>query len=68
MFGRDVHFSRADESLAFQREPIVESIAASPEIAGAAPQSWQPDHILQDFQEFLEQLDDLNGILDIEPS
>ena len=64
MFGRDVYFSRADESLAFQRE----SIAASPEIAGAAPQSWQPDHILQDFQEFLEQLDDLNGILDIEPS
>ena len=37
-----------------------------PAVAGAIPHPWRPEHILQDFQEFLENLDSLNDTLELE--
>jgi hypothetical protein len=57
-FGRGVDFS-PEKSLAL----LMENPAAPPEITGAIPHPWQPDHILEDFQEFWENLDSLNEML-----
>ena len=57
-FDQDVGFS-LEKSLAL----LMENPAAPTEIAGAIPHPWEPDHILEDFQEFWEHLDSLNEML-----
>jgi hypothetical protein len=54
-FGRDVGFS-----------PLVlhmDSPAVEPQVAEAIPHPWQPESIMEDFQEFWKNLDALNDML-----
>ena len=60
-FGRDAGLS-PEQSLALHMEQGRVDSA----VAGAIPHPWRPEHILQDFQEFLENLDSLNDILELE--
>ena len=55
-FGREVGFSPDN--------PLAVNPAVTPEVADAIPPSWQPDNILEDFQEFWENLDSINEMLD----
>ena len=57
-FGRDVSLLPR-ESLELHMEPGV----VDPALTGAIPQPWQPSHIMQDFEQFWEHLDTLNGSL-----
>jgi hypothetical protein len=57
-FGRDVGLP-PEKCLALH----MENPAVSPEIARAIPHPWQPEHILEEFQEFWESLDTLNETL-----
>ena len=59
-FGRDVGLS-PDKYLALH---MVQNPAVLSEIASASPDPWQPENILTDFQEFCENLDSINEILD----
>ena len=58
-FGRDVGLS-PEQSLALH----MEQGRVDPAVAGAIPHPWQPEHILQDFQEFWDHLDTLNESLE----
>ena len=44
----------------------MEDPTVSPEVAGAVPHLWQPEDILEDFQEFYENLDTLNEMLGVQ--
>ena len=57
-FGRDVGFSPENALALHLEHPTVE-----PEIAGAVPHPWKPDDILEDFQEFWDNMDSLNEML-----
>ncbi|CAI8016455.1 hypothetical protein GBAR_LOCUS10095 [Geodia barretti] len=57
-FGRDVGLP-PEKCLALH----MENPAVSPEIARAIPHPWQPEHILEEFQDFWESLDSLNETL-----
>ena len=61
-FGRDVDFS-SEKSLVLLMDPP----SVTPEVARAIPHPWQPEDILQEFQEFWENLDALNDMLGPSP-
>jgi hypothetical protein len=46
---------------------LMDPPAVEPEVAAAIPHPWQPKHILEDFQEFWENLDTLNDMLTPSP-
>ena len=61
-FGRDVGLS-SEQSLAL----LMETPTVEPEVERAIPHPWQPDHILEDFQEFWDILDSIDDTLGSSP-
>ena len=57
-FGRDVGLP-PEQCLALH----MENPAVSREVAGAIPHPWQPEYILDDFEDFWESLDSVNETL-----